>query len=127
LKFAWLFVLLATAAPAAPPTDISGTWNLVYTGRSVPPREKSITLNFKVNGNQVTGTAHVGSWPGDAPISDGKIEGDRITFTANGSRPSSTGIPTCHFEATVHGDEMVVTLTYVPGASFEYAGKRASE
>jgi hypothetical protein len=127
VKFIWLFVLLAAAAPAAPPFDVSGTWKLVYTGRSVAPREKSITLDFKVNGNQVTGMAHIGSWPGDAPIADGKIDGDRITFTAEGSRPSSTGLPTCHFEATVHGDEMTVTLTYVPGTSFEYTGKRASE
>jgi hypothetical protein len=128
MKFFWLPVLLfAAAALATPPADIDGTWKLVWTGRSVAPREKSVTLDLEVNGDQVTGVAHIGSWPGDAPITDGKISGDQITFTAKGSRSSSTGIPARHFEVTIHGNEMTLMLSYMPGGSFEYVERKAPE
>jgi hypothetical protein len=73
-------------------------------------------------------------WPGDAPIADGKVDGDRITFTATGRLTSTTGIPTCRFVVTVHGDEMVLTMSVVAnpggpigsGVAYEYKGKRIS-
>jgi hypothetical protein len=81
-----------------------------------------------VNGDTVTGTAHIGSWPGDATITAGKIVGDRITFEPTGHLTSTTGIPTCHFEATLADDEMVLTMKVTRNASapgvFKFKGKK---
>jgi hypothetical protein len=67
-----------------------------------------------------------------ASISDGKIEGDHITFTATGHLDSSTGIPTCKFDVTIEGDKMHVVLSAIKNAggpmalgySFNYVGTR---
>ena len=130
----WAVILLASLTLTASPADIAGTWKLRFAGpiQTAPKTIGSMVLDLKVDGTVVTGTAHIGSWPGDAPITDGKIEGDRITFTATGHLTSTTGIPTCLFEATVHGDEMLLTLRAIHnsggplgnGNPFQYTGAR---
>jgi len=42
---------------------------------------------FRVDGNKLTGIAHMSYWPGDTDITDGKVDGDRISFTALGKLP----------------------------------------
>jgi hypothetical protein len=124
-----------SAAPAASEADFSGTWKLLYTGTEARGFKTlgSIILDLKVNGSAVTGVAHLASWPGDAPIADGKMEGQRITFTAAGTHSSTTGIPTCQFELTVHGAKMAAVMTVIrnsflpPGASLEFTGQKTSE
>ena len=128
--------LLATALPASG-ADLTGTWKLGYAEPkgSGPKTVGSIVLELKAAADAVTGTAHIGAWPGDAPIADVKVDGDRITFTATGRLGSTTGIPTCQFVATVHGAEMTLTMTAIrnaggplgPGVPYEYAGKRQSQ
>jgi hypothetical protein len=122
--------MLLTAAP----TGVSGTWKVVYAGpkETAPKTVGSIILDLKADGDRVTGLAHIGVWPGEAPIADGKIDGDHITFNATGHLGSTTGIPTCHFEVSVHGDEMSLIMTTVakPGGpldgsrEYEYKGAR---
>lgn len=135
MKLAWLAVLFANAALAASPVDILGTWNLRYAG---PPGTGfktlgSIAFDLNVKGDEVTGTAHLSSWPGDAPIAGGKIDGEHITFTATGTRSSTTGIPTCQFDVTVHGNEMVVFMSVIrnsfmtDGARLEFRGTKTSK
>jgi hypothetical protein len=133
--------LLATALAAsslpASGADLTGTWKLRFAGPkdNAPKTVGSIVLELKSATDAVTGTAHIGVWPGDAPIADVKVDGDRITFTATGSLGSTTGIPTCQFIATVHGDEMTLTMTAIrnaggplgPGVPYEYAGRRQSQ
>jgi hypothetical protein len=49
---------------------------------------------FELNaeGDQVAGMAHMDTWPGDAPLIDGRIECDHISFTVIGKIPwRSTG------------------------------------
>ena len=85
--------LLATALPASG-ADLTGTWKLGYAGPkgSGPKTVGSIVLELKTAADAVTGTAHIGAWPGDAPIADVKVDGDGITFTATGRLGSTTGI-----------------------------------
>jgi hypothetical protein len=132
MKAPWLLIPLAAAiltagSPAA--TDLSGSWKVVYTGppRTGPKTVGSMIFDFKIDGNVVTGTAHIGSWPGDAPIADGKIEGDRITFTATGHLSSTTGIPTCKLDVTVRGEEMTAVLSGLGSGAYEYKGKRKTD
>ena len=56
----------------------------------------------------------------------------KITFNATGKLGSTTGIPTCHFEATIDGDQMdlKMTVTRNPGGPlsagvvYDYKGKK---
>jgi hypothetical protein len=130
----WLLILLATASLTASPAVIAGKWKVTFAGppRTGPKTVGSIVLDLKVDGDRVTGLVRIGVWPGEAPIADGKLDGDRIRFTATGHLSSTTGIPTCEFVVTVHGDDMSLTMTAIanaggplpPGRSFEYTGHR---
>lgn len=69
-----------------------------------------------VDGNRLTGTAHIGDYyPGTAPITQGMIDGDHVSFTVVGEHPSSNGLPTMKFTGTIHGDEMELTMDLVDG------------
>jgi hypothetical protein len=135
MKFLWMTILLAPAGVAASPAGLSGTWKLESTWPDGPGMKAlgSIVLDLKVNADEVTGMAHMGSWPGDAPVADAKIDGDHITFTATGAHTSSSGIPTCWFDVTVHGNEVVIVLRLTfpnldaAGTSYKFKGKRTSE
>lgn len=125
-------LLAATLTLSA--ADVTGIWKVTYAGSPEysPKSVGSMILDLKVNGNVVTGTVTIGTWPGEAPISDGKIEGNHITFTATGHRESTTGIPTCKLDVTMQDDEMHVVLTAIKNAggplpfgyAFNYTGKR---
>lgn len=72
-------VLLAlTAAYAA---DVNGKWVAETQGRNGPTQT---TFNFKVDGANLTGTVTLpgmmGGPPTDIAITEGKVEGDNISF-----------------------------------------------
>lgn len=69
-----LFTLAAFAA------DISGTWKATAEG---PNGNMERTFTFKVDGSKVTGET-TSSMMGKSVISDGKLEGDTVTFTITG-------------------------------------------
>jgi hypothetical protein len=129
----WLALLLAVTSTLSA-ADVTGIWKVTYAGSPeyAPKSIGSMILDLKVTGNIVTGTATIGAWPGEAPISDGRIEGNHITFTATGNRESTTGIPTCKLDVTIQDDEMHVVLTAIKNAggplplgyAFNYTGKR---
>src|SRR5882672_5118033 len=70
-------VLLATLALSASANDISGTWKVWFVGPidERPKMVSEMTFDLTVDGDKVTGMAHMANWPGDAPISEGKIDG----------------------------------------------------
>ncbi len=129
--------LIGGTASFGSPIDPSGKWKVSFSGpKSVdgPKTVGSILLDLKVDGNTVIGVVTIGAWPGEAPITNGKLEGNRITFTATGNRTSTTGIPTCKFDVTVQGDEMSLTMTVIanaggplaPDLPYEYKGGESS-
>ena len=103
-KIAYLsvcFVLgLAITAWAA---DVSGKWVAQVPGRDGQTREQ--TFNFKVEGTKLTGT--VSGMQGDAPISDGKVSGDEISFTQS-FNANGTDIKIV-YKGKVSGDEIKFT------------------
>lgn len=122
MKAPWVLVLWATLAVNASAADISGTWKAWFVG-DVDARPRFFSeavLNVKVDGNKLSGTAHMGNWPGVAPISDGKIDGDKFSFTAIGKFPwtrnasgtVTTGYPRLRFAGTVQGNEMTLTMIW---------------
>ena len=138
MRLSWVVILLVTAAMTAATADrIDGTWKVRFAGppEHAPKTVGLIVLDLKVDLDAVTGLARIGVWPGDAPIADGKINGDHISFNATGHLGSTTGIPTCHFEAMIHGDGMDLTMTAIrnpggplgAGMVYNYSGQREPE
>lgn len=124
-------VLVAAIPAAASAADFAGTWKVTYAGarQAAPKTIGSMIFDFKMNGSEVVGLAHVGVWPGLAPIAEGKVYGDHISFTATGYMPSTTGTPTCRIEGTLSGDDLVIKLSTIhnpggPGSGgvYEYRG-----
>jgi hypothetical protein len=72
-------VLLAIAVVRA--ADPSGRWTATF---NTDIGEQQYTYEFVVKGTTLTGTAK-GSLTGETKISDGKVDGDKITFVENAS------------------------------------------
>ncbi|MBI3681452.1 MAG: hypothetical protein HY235_13795 [Acidobacteria bacterium] len=72
-----LLVLLTLGALLAIAADISGQWIAQVPGRQGQSQETTFT--FKVDGSNLTGT--IANQRGETKISDGKVEGDNISFT----------------------------------------------
>lgn len=70
--------LLALAAVAAAAPDISGTWTTKFDSQV---GEQIYTYTFKVEAGKLTGTAK--SNLGSGALTNGKVEGDTVTFVEN--------------------------------------------
>jgi hypothetical protein len=123
MKWMRLAVVLSAAVFLnAAANDFSGTWKAVFTGpiEERPKMVSEMVFNFKVDGSKVTGTAHMAAWPGDAEISNGKIDGDRITFTVIGKLPwtagsggvITSGYPKLVFDGSLDGGGMDLKLNW---------------
>jgi hypothetical protein len=99
MKFTrWAIFFLAALALSAQTSEISGNWQVAFVRGVAYQTIGDATFEFKVNDDKLTGTANIGMrWPGRAPISDGKVDGDRISFTVVGRYSSSSGIPRMTF------------------------------
>jgi hypothetical protein len=115
-------LLILVAALATSAADFIGTWKAVFTG-PVAERPKMVTeMIFEViaTKDKLTGTAHMGGWPGDAPLSEGNVEGDRISFIAVGKSPwraassagESSGLPKLIFSGTLQGGEIQLKVVW---------------
>lgn len=113
-----LSILVVDVAAQSTP---SGAWRtVVIPGQSLERQPKMfgvVTLDLTVEGTTLTGTARMGDgWPGSAPIQDGKIEGNRFSFTWTGTIASSGGVPMVSryphltFTGSVDGDEMTLSM-----------------
>jgi hypothetical protein len=108
----WVLVLVSGLAANAYADDISGSWKVIFVRGVAWQTIGEADFDFKVEGNELSGAAHIGvGWPGTAPISEGTIARDRISFLVLGQQPSSDGYPKMRFEGTVHGGELQVTMT----------------
>jgi hypothetical protein len=76
-----LIVLLALSAIAAFAADITGNWKATAEG---PNGSMERTFTFKQDGSKLTGET-TSSFLGKSTISDGKVEGDTVTFTISGN------------------------------------------
>jgi hypothetical protein len=97
------FVLMGASLVWA--ADVTGKWTAQVPGRGGQTREA--TFNFKAEGGKLTGT--MSGMQGDNPISDGKIDGDNISFTValsfNGNDIKFL------YKGKVAGDEIKFTRT----------------
>ncbi|MGA3259231.1 MAG: hypothetical protein ABSE35_10145 [Bryobacteraceae bacterium] len=95
-----LFLLLATAAWAA---DVTGTWK----GEVSTPdgNSFSLTYTFKQDAAKLTG-AVLGPQGDPLPIDNGKVDGDKISFSVKVDMNGSA--TTFSSEGTINGDEIVL-------------------
>jgi hypothetical protein len=74
-KLGLAVLLLALGSVAALAADFNGKWTADVQGRNGP---QTMTFTFKVDGSNLTGS--VTTMRGDADISNGKVDGDNISF-----------------------------------------------
>lgn len=119
MRLAVLALSLAFAG-AAVAADISGKWTAQVPGRDGAPQDT--TFNFKVDGTTLTGT--MSTQRGDAQISEGKVEGDKVSFTV--VRSFGGGEVKLLYKGTVTGNEIKFTREGGQGPAREFTAKRAA-
>jgi hypothetical protein len=110
--------LLAAAAFAA---DVTGKWTAQVPGRDGQTRE--VTYNLKADGSALTGTTS--GRGGDIQISDGKVEGDTVTFKVKMEFNGNSIVQ--NYTGKVAGDEIKFTQTREGGGGQprEFVAKKA--
>lgn len=110
--WASFLALLLAFGLVAGSRDIGGHWTVRYVSGVAWKTIGGAEFEFQADGDRITGIANVGhGYPGKAPILNGRIEGDRISFTVYGKQPSSSGFPKMDFVGTIRGDEIRLTMT----------------
>lgn len=105
------FVLMAATAFAA---DIDGKWagNIETPGGAI-----TLAYTFKADGATLTGTM-IGPDGAEIKISNGKIEGNKVSFTVNGDFGALT------FNGVVSATDVQLTAEFA-GMPFQIALKKA--
>lgn len=126
-------VLTAALAAVSSAGDLNGKWKVRFLGdpMKTPKTFSEIDFEFKVQGKELTGTAHMGNWPGIAPIQEGKVDGSRVSFVAVGKSPwwsssssgSASGYPRFTFAGTIDGDKIKLHLVSDSVMIYGDAGK----
>jgi len=113
-----LLVLLAVATMVA--ADPTGIWKADYTTPDGTAR--STTFHLKAEGEKLTGK--LVSAMGEAPIKDGVVKGDDISFSAvrnfNGNEFTIT------YTGTVSGDEIKMKAVFNEQRSMDMVAKKQS-
>jgi hypothetical protein len=101
--------------------DISGKWTGEMAGRNGQKRE--VTMNLKADGDKLTGS--VGGRMGDTDISNGKVDGDTVSFDL--VREFNGNSMTLHYTGKVSGDEIHFTVARDGGngQGMEFTATRA--
>jgi len=115
-----LLALLAMCACAALAADISGNWKATAEG---PNGSMERTFTFKVDGNKVTGET-TSSMLGKSTITDGKLEGDTLTFSITANFGGNE--MKLDYKGKVSGDQIKLTSSGAAtgGQSIEWVAKR---
>jgi opacity protein-like surface antigen len=101
-------VLMTVLAGAALAADITGNW----TGST---DQFSLKFTFKQDGETLTG-AVTGPQGEPLPISDGKVQGDKVSFTVKVDMGGNSMIVTN--EGAIKGDEITLTTKMEGGGDF---------
>ncbi len=118
--FSVLMTMMAVFALTVSAADVSGTWKATV---ETPNGAMETTFVFKVEAGKITGTASMGQM-GDSPISEGKVDGDTVSFAV--VRQGPNGDFRINYTGKATGDEMQLTAS-IPAMdrTFEMTAKRA--
>jgi hypothetical protein len=112
-----LLALFAISTLAALAADISGNWKATAEG---PNGAMERTFTFKQDGTKLTGET-VSSFTGKSTITDGKVEGDTVTFSITadfGGNPMKID-----YTGKISGNEIKLKSD-AGGNSFEWTAKK---
>ena len=120
IRMTLLTCLLAAVTWAA---DVTGKWNAQVPGRDGNTRD--IVISLKADGDKLTGT--MGGPRGDTEISNGKIDGEQISFTV--VREFQGNQVKVNYTGTISGAEIRFKMQREggQGAGREFTAKRAAE
>jgi len=110
-----LFLAVSIGAIAA---DVAGMWTAQVPGRN-GTRDTKFTL--KVDGDKLTGTMSVEGQ--DTPLTDGKVAGNTVSFSASVDRGGNT--IKYNFTGKLAGDEIQFKRDGGQGQAREFTAKRA--
>jgi len=114
-------ILLACAmAFVALAADPSGKWTYETQGRNGP---QTVTLTLKASGTSLTGSV-AGGRGGPVDISDGKIDGDNISF--NVVREFNGNSITTKYTGKLAGDTLNLTIEGPRGGPQTVAAKKST-
>ncbi|MCC7235792.1 MAG: hypothetical protein IT163_10845 [Bryobacterales bacterium] len=117
MKFLTLLLSLFATSALLLGADVNGKWTATQT---FGDRTIETTMNFKADGSTLTGT--ISGRRGDTEITDGKIDGDTITFSVK--RQTQKGDFTSKYSGKVAGDEIHFTTTMME-REVQFTAKRA--
>jgi hypothetical protein len=112
-----LFALFAISALAALAADITGNWKATAEG---PNGAIERTFHFKQDGSKLTGDTE-SSFTGKSTITDGKVEGDNVSFTITADLGGQS--MKISYTGKVAGNEIKLK-SEAGGNSFEWTAKK---
>jgi len=115
-----LLLTVLTLAATLAAADVAGKWKAEFTMPDGQTRTSIFT--FKVEGDKLTG--NVSSPRGEAPIQEGKVSGDEISFVV--VREFGGNEVRIHYKGKVTGDDLRLTVEFGE-RSFEMTAKRVRE
>lgn len=98
-------LVLAVLALPAMAQDVSGKWNASIES---PQGALALVFNFTREGDMLKGTI-ANDFTGEAPISDGKIEGDVISFKSN-VEAGPAGAMVISYTGKIEADKITLTM-----------------
>ncbi len=127
-KLLFVFAILLAVAFVAAAADVSGKWTYEQPGRG-GGNPITVTITLKADGAKLTGTVPGGFGggrgrgrggdtsaaptppppPAPVEISDGKVDGNTITFTVK--REGRNGTMTTSYKGTLDGDTLLLEIT----------------
>jgi hypothetical protein len=119
LSLALILTALTGVATLAYGADASGTWTASF---DTQVGKQSYTYVFQVKGATLTGTAK-GSLINDSVLSDGKVEGNKISFVEKGTY---MGMPlSFNYTGELAGDEIHFKRELMGFPAEEFVAKRS--
>src|SRR5690242_8997510 len=100
-----LFVLFCAIAAVALSAEVTGKWTGEMQGRK--GKSQTTTLDLKADGDKLTGTA--GARGRQVPISDGKVDGDNVSFKVK--RTMGDNEMVILYKGKVSADELKLTMS----------------
>jgi hypothetical protein len=138
-KLLFVTTILLAVAFVAVAADVTGKWTYEAPGRGGNPG-RSTTMTLKADGMKLTGTVPGGGGgrggggggtpPADQEISNGKVDGNNISFDVKRTTPNGDFVT--KYEGTLDGDSLKLKITRPamgggdPPAPVEVTAKRAT-
>ena len=105
-KFLSVTAILCALTFALMAADVTGKWTYEQQGRG--GNTTTATLNLKADGSKLTG-AMSGGRGGEVEISDGKVDGNNVSFSVKRQMQGNEFVTT--YKGTLDGDTLNLEIT----------------